>query len=164
MRLMGEAGIISVFIGIESPNEKSLQETRKFQNVRPAGTLVERVHRVQRAGIEVWCGMILGFDNDDATIFEAQRQFLKDARISSAMIGMLSAIPKTPLHARLQREGRLDLSDEPEYGTNVIPLQLTREELRKGYLSVMRDLYEPAAYFDRLDALFIDEHLELSKG
>src|SRR4029077_8605521 len=107
-------------------------ETKKFQNVRPAGTLVERVHRIQRAGMEVWCGMILGFDNDDTTIFDAQRQFLKDARIVTAMIGMLSAIPKTPLYARLAREGRLDPSYEPEFGTNVIPAQMTREELRDG--------------------------------
>ena len=56
---------------------------------------------MQDAGIDVWCGMILGFDNDDATIFEAQKTFLQDARILHAMIGMLSAIPKTPLHARL---------------------------------------------------------------
>src|SRR5207248_3148075 len=108
MELMVEANIIAVFIGIESPNEASLRETKKFQNVRPAGTIVERVHRIQKAGIEVWCGMILGFDNDDSSIFEAQSRFLSQARISTAMIGMLSAIPKTPLHARLAKEGRLD--------------------------------------------------------
>src|SRR4029077_7210476 len=101
MQLMVGANILSVFIGIESPNEAALTETKKFQNVRPAGTLVERVRRVQDAGIDVWCGMILGFDNDDTTIFEAQKTFLRDARILHAMIGMLSAIPKTPLHARL---------------------------------------------------------------
>src|SRR5437660_4731313 len=101
LRLMVDANIGSVFIGIESPNEKSLRETKKYQNVRPAGTILERVHKVQRTGIEVWCGMIVGFDNDDASIFEAQRQFLKEARIASAMLGMLAAIPKTPLHARL---------------------------------------------------------------
>src|SRR5947209_9175081 len=153
MQLMVQANIISVFVGIESPNEKSLRETKKFQNVRPAGTLVERVHRIQEAGMEVWCGMILGFDNDDATIFDAQRQFLKEARIVNAMIGMLSAIPKTPLHARLAAEGRLDPADENEFGTNVIPAQLTREELRDGYVRVMHDLYEPEAYFERLEDL-----------
>src|SRR5262249_16347442 len=85
LQLMVDANIISVFIGIESPNEKSLRETKKFQNVRPAGTILDRVHRIQKAGIEVWCGMILGFDNDDRTIFEAQRRFIKDARIVSTM-------------------------------------------------------------------------------
>jgi radical SAM superfamily enzyme YgiQ (UPF0313 family) len=164
LQLMVDANIISVFIGIESPNEKSLRETRKFQNVRPAGTIVERVHKIQRAGIEVWCGMILGFDNDDATIFDAQRQFLKEARIASAMIGMLAAIPKTPLHARLAAEGRLDLADEPEYGTNVIPAQMTREELRDGYVRVMQDLYEPEAYFERLEDLYLKERIPYGTG
>jgi radical SAM superfamily enzyme YgiQ (UPF0313 family) len=164
MQLMVDANITSVFVGIESPNEKSLQETKKLQNLRPAGTIAQRVHRIQKSGIDVWCGMILGFDNDDPTIFEAQRQFIQESRIATAMIGMLSAIPKTPLHARLVKEGRLDPCDEPEFGTNVIPLQMTREELREGYLSVMSDLYEPTYYFDRLDELFIGEKLDLSKG
>ena len=73
------------------------------------------------------------------------------------MIGMLHAIPKTPLHARLAAEGRLDPADEPEFGTNVIPLQMSREELRDGYVQVMSDLYEPDAYFDRLEDLYIQE-------
>src|SRR5207253_1045942 len=164
MQLIVQANIISVFVGIESPNEKSLRETRKFQNVRPAGTLVERVHRIQEAGIEVWCGMILGFDNDDDSIFEAQRAFLKEARIPTAMIGMLSAIPKTPLHARLAGEGRLDAADEPEFGTNVIPLQMSREELRDGYVQVMRDLYEPDAYFERLEELYLKKRIRYNDG
>jgi radical SAM superfamily enzyme YgiQ (UPF0313 family) len=164
MRLMVDANIGSVFIGIESPNEKALQETKKFQNVRPVGTLVERVRRIQDAGIEVWCGMILGFDSDDASIFDAQIRFLKEARIASAMIGMLHAIPKTPLYARLQREGRLDPSDEPEFGSNVIPMQMSREELRDGYLKVMQELYEPGAYFDRLEDLYLKEKLAWGKG
>ena len=66
MELMGLANFQSVFIGIETPNEDSLRETKKHQNVRPsAGTLLERVHRVQQHGIDVWCGMIVGFDHDD---------------------------------------------------------------------------------------------------
>jgi radical SAM superfamily enzyme YgiQ (UPF0313 family) len=155
MQLMVEANIISVFIGIESPNEKSLKETKKFQNVRPAGTILERVHRIQKVGIEVWCGMIMGFDNDDPTIFQAQIDFLTEARIITAMIGMLHAIPKTPLHARLAKEGRLDPSDEPEFGTNVIPLHMSRDELRDGYVRVMQNLYAPEAYFSRLEDLYL---------
>ena len=58
--------------------------------------------------MEVWCGMILGFDHDDETIFDAQLQFVTEARIISVMLGMLSAIPKTPLYDRLAAEGRLD--------------------------------------------------------
>ena len=72
------------------------------------------------------------------------------------MIGMLSAIPKTPLYARLAAEGGSTAADEPEFGTNVIPLQMSREELRDGYLRLMDELYEPEAYFARLDGLYLE--------
>ncbi len=152
---MVEANFISVFVGIESPNEASLRETKKFQNLRKGGTLVDRIHTIQAAGLEVWCGMILGFDHDDPSIFDAQCEFLRLARVPHASIGMLSAIPKTPLYARLARAGRLDPDDVPAYGTNVIPLRMTREELRAGFVKVMNELYDPQAFFERLEDLFL---------
>src|SRR5262249_7484324 len=96
LQLMADANFLSVFIGIESPNEAALRETKKFQNLRQGQTMLERVHIIQRAGLEVWSGMIMGFDNDDASIFDAQTTFVREARIVHAMIGMLHAIPKTP--------------------------------------------------------------------
>jgi radical SAM superfamily enzyme YgiQ (UPF0313 family) len=73
MTLMVEAGIEAVFVGIESPNESALRETRKLQNIRKGASLVERVHAIQKAGMEVWSGMIVGFDHDENGIFDAQR-------------------------------------------------------------------------------------------
>jgi Domain of unknown function (DUF4070) len=99
--------------------------------------------------------MIVGFDSDDETIFSAQLEFLRDARILHAMLGMLHAIPKTPLHARLKAEGRLDENDTSEFGTNVVPRQISRESLRNGYLTTMQMLYEPGNYFARLEDLFL---------
>jgi radical SAM superfamily enzyme YgiQ (UPF0313 family) len=155
LRLMVEANFGSVFIGIESPNEASLRETKKYQNVRKGATILNRVHTIQEVGLEVWCGMILGFDNDDPTVFDAQREFLREARITHAMVGMLVAIPKTPLYDRLAGEGRLDPNDVSEYGTNVIPLRMSRQALRDGYLQVLKELYEPEAFFGRLDDLYL---------
>lgn len=164
MNLMVEANICRVFVGVESPNEDSLRETKKFQNLRPAGTLVERIHRIQRAGMEVWCGMIVGFDHDGPGIFAAQRRFIRESRIMTAMVGMLFALPKTPLYDRLEREGRLDPSDDPEFGTNVIPARMTREELREGFVGLMRDLYEPDAYFGRLEDLYVNGRLTYNRA
>jgi radical SAM superfamily enzyme YgiQ (UPF0313 family) len=155
MELLVEANIGNVFVGIESPNEASLRETKKYQNVRKGDTILDRVHTIQAAGIEVWCGMILGFDHDDPSIFDATVAFLREARIAHAMVGMLYAVPKTPLYARLEREGRLDTADNSEYGTNVVPVKLSREQLRDGYVRVMNELYEPEAFFDRVDDLFL---------
>jgi len=164
MELMGRANFQNVFIGIETPNEQSLRETKKHQNVRPnAGTLLERVHRVQQRGIDVWCGMIVGFDHDDPSIFDVMPRFLAETRISAALIGMLHAIPTTPLYDRLKKEGRLsddEVSDK--IGTNVIPLGMSRDELRDGFIQVMQRCYRADAYFQRLDAQFIDEKFKFT--
>jgi radical SAM superfamily enzyme YgiQ (UPF0313 family) len=164
MRLMVDASISEVFIGIETPNEAALRETKKIQNLRTrGGTMLDKVHRIQEMGMEVWCGIIVGFDNDDAGIFAAQRRFVSEARIANAMVNMLVAIPRTPLYTRLDREGRLDNSGDPAgfgpFGTNVIPRRIGRAALRDGYVELMRDLYTPAAYFGRLDALYLDARL-----
>jgi radical SAM superfamily enzyme YgiQ (UPF0313 family) len=161
MRLMADANISEVFIGIETPNEAALRETKKIQNLRPrGGTMLDKVHRIQEAGMEVWCGVIVGFDNDDEGIFAVQRQFLGEARIANVMVNMLVAIPRTPLYKRLESEGRLDLSGDPggfgPFGTNVIPRRMSREALQDGYVALMRELYAPAAFFGRLDALYLD--------
>lgn len=157
MELMGQANFQSVFIGIESPNEDALKETKKLQNVRPkAGTILDRVHRIQEHGLDVWCGMIVGFDSDDPSSFGVMPGFLSDARIANALIGLLHAIPTTPLHKRLASEGRLnDIDASDEYGTNVVPLNMTPAELRDGFAAIMREVYTPEAYFARVDGLFL---------
>jgi radical SAM superfamily enzyme YgiQ (UPF0313 family) len=164
MELMGLANFQSVFIGIETPNEDSLRETKKLQNVRPnAGTLLERVRRVQQHGLDVWCGKIVDFDHDDASIFEVMPKFLAEARISAALIGMLHAIPTTPLYDRLKQAGRLHDEDASEiYGTNVNPLGMSPQQLRDGFIQVMQACYEADAYFQRLDAQFIDENFKFT--
>jgi radical SAM superfamily enzyme YgiQ (UPF0313 family) len=164
IRLMTEAGMVAVFIGIESPDEEALRETKKYQNVR--GSLIDRVKKVQDAGLEVYAGMIVGFDSDDETIFGRQYEFLRQSRIIGAMAGMLSAIPKTPLYNRLEAEGRLDnaAADDPNIATNVIPLLMTREAMRDGWLDLMDRLYDVENYFDRFDALFIEGRLPLASA
>jgi radical SAM superfamily enzyme YgiQ (UPF0313 family) len=164
LQLMVEANFGAVFIGIESPNEASLLETKKIQNVRKGRTMLDRVHAIQEAGLEVWSGMILGFDNDDATVFDAHREFLRKARITHAMVGMLAAIPKTPLYDRLASVGRLDPNDVSEFGTNVIPLRMSREALRDGYVQELKDLYEPEAFFGRVDDLYLKHQTPFFAG
>jgi radical SAM superfamily enzyme YgiQ (UPF0313 family) len=165
MQLMVDANISNVFVGIETPNEESLRETKKVQNLRGrGGTMLDKVHHIQEAGMEVWCGIIVGFDNDDSGIFAAQSRFLAQSRIASIMVNMLVAIPRTPLYKRLHAEGRLDAGDQSSFGafgTNVVPLRIGRAELRRGYVELMRDLYAAEAYFARLDELYLDARLRV---
>jgi hypothetical protein len=128
------------------------------------GTLAERIRRIQDAGLEVMGGMILGFDHDDETVFDAQIEFVSEARIINVMLGMLSAIPKTPLYDRMVEEGRLDLENESVFGTNLVPLQLGREQLREGFVRVLSEINTPDAYFSRLEALFLEGRVDFSRG
>jgi radical SAM superfamily enzyme YgiQ (UPF0313 family) len=164
MRLMVDANFNGLFVGVESTDEQSLRETRKLQNMRRSGTFAEKVQRIHDAGLEVWAGMIVGFDNDTDAVFDNHRRFIEGSRISVVMLGMLSAIPNTPLYARLAREGRLDPLDRPSYGTNVLPLQMSRKRLSEGYAKLMADLYEPKAFFDRVDDLWLRGPLVAQPG
>jgi radical SAM superfamily enzyme YgiQ (UPF0313 family) len=161
---MVDANIISVFVGVESPNEDSLVETKKFQNVRQGRSMIEKIHAIQDAGLEVWCGMIIGFDHDDTSIFDRQIAFLEEARIASGLVGQLHAIPRTPLYDRLLGEGRLDESEDSGFSTNVIPLLMTREEMQDGYVRVLNTLYDPENYFRRLESLFIGARVDMGRS
>ena len=166
MQLMVEANItVGVHRHREPRTKTSLRETKKYQNVRKGGTILETVRRVQDAGLEVWCGMIVGFDNDDATDLRGARSSSSARPTSShAMVGMLSAIPKTPLHARLEPRAGSTRRRAAEFGTNVIPLGMTREELRDGYVGLMRDLYDPDFYFERLENLYLTRRFDFGRA
>jgi radical SAM superfamily enzyme YgiQ (UPF0313 family) len=146
LALMKQAHFTTLFVGIESPRAASLLETKKTQNTRE--DIVTSVHRIQATGIEVMAGMIVGFDSDDPSIFEEQFQFIQQARIPISMTGMLNAVPKTPLHARLKAAGRLiaDSVGDQFVFTNVVPGGMSRLELYEGYRSLLRRLYGYRAY------------------
>lgn len=149
LELMRAANFTTIFIGIESPRKESLTETRKHQNTR--GDLVESVRRIQSYGIQVQAGMIVGFDNDDEAIFEEQLSFIQEARIPVSMTGMLQAMPKTPLHARVEREGRLltESGGDQFVLSNIEPARMSRRALYEGYRRLVAELYDFRNYRSR---------------
>jgi len=155
LRLLRAANFTTVFVGIESPRAASLQESRKTQNLRE--DLLTSVHRIQAAGIEVMAGMIVGFDHDDPSIFAEQLRFIEAARIPVSMTGMLNAVPKTPLHERLKRAGRLiaDTVGDQFVFTNIIPAGMTRGELYAGYKRLLESLYGYGAFRRRAMSLLL---------
>ncbi|MBZ5617423.1 MAG: B12-binding domain-containing radical SAM protein [Acidobacteriia bacterium] len=146
------AGFLWVFIGIETPDVAALKESRKLQNVR--GSLVDRVRVLQNAGLLVFGGFILGFDNETEDIFDRQIEFITQAAIPNAMVGQLGALPNTPLHERMQREGRLlrSLTEADGLGPFYCNFRTTLsfETLVRGQRRILETIYEPRAYFDRL--------------
>jgi len=136
LELLYQANFRSVFIGIETPRVASLKETKKFQNT-VGDSLEAKLARIRNAGLEVSAGFIVGFDNDDCTIFEDQYRFIQDNGILLAMVGMLTAVPKTPLYERLEKAGRLRLAD---LNCNIVPAQMTPSELQHNYWELLKRL------------------------
>ena len=144
--LMVKANFQSVFIGIETPREASLTETRKHQNVH-GDSLLAKLERIRAAGLVISGGFIVGFDNDDEKIFDEQFEFIQASGIATLSISLLTPLPTTPLYDRLRAEGRLDFSD-PEL--IYIPRQMSREQLKAGFLGLLSRVFDVDAYFDRV--------------
>ena len=164
LELLRAARFTTIFIGIESPRKASLQETKKTQNMR--GDLVENVRKIQSYGIQVQAGMIVGFDNDDESIFEEQLRFIQDARIPVSMTGMLQAMPKTPLHDRMAKEGRLiaeSVGDQFVF-SNILPKTMSRVELYKGYRKLIAELYEFRNFRNRTLGFILNRGRQVGEG
>jgi radical SAM superfamily enzyme YgiQ (UPF0313 family) len=164
LELLYRANFRSVFIGIETPRVASLKETKKFQNTQ-GDSLDAKLARIQNAGLDISAGFIVGFDNDDHTIFEDQFRFIQDNGILLAMVGMLTAVPKTPLFARLEKEGRLSLDNA---NCNIVPKQMTPAELQDGYWKLLNRLYAPQAFLERYFRIyqypeFRERRMEISR-
>jgi radical SAM superfamily enzyme YgiQ (UPF0313 family) len=148
--LMFEAGFRKVFVGIETPVAASLEECRKHQN--RGRDLVSAVQTLQKSGLEVMGGFIVGFDHDTGDVFKQQFDFIQRSGVATAMVGLLTALPQTRLYQRLKREGRLlgeSTGNNTMAALNFRPT-LNREFLESGYRELMRRLYEPRNYYQRI--------------
>ena len=158
LKLMTQAGFDTVFVGIETPNEDSLVECGKNQN--KGRDLVESVKRLQRAGLQVQGGFIVGFDSDTPSIFQQQVDFIQKSGIVTAMVGLLQAPPGTRLHERLSREGRVVnkmSGDNVDGSTNIIP-KMGLEPLQEGYRKLLGQIYAPEFYYERVLTFLHEYH------
>ncbi len=150
LNLIAKAGITSVFIGIETPNDKSLLECGKSQNLKR--NLVDSISKIQNHGIIVSGGFIVGFDNDSKEVFEEQISFIQKSGIVSAMVGMLNAPTGTKLFKRMKDENRL-LSvfsgDNMDSSMNFIP-KMNYSDLIRGYDKILKSIYSPKEYYGRI--------------
>jgi radical SAM superfamily enzyme YgiQ (UPF0313 family) len=152
--LMVDAGFTMVFVGIETPCAESLESAGKMQNLKQ--DLVESIHTIQRRGIDVTGGFIIGFDSDPEDIFDRQIEFIEELSIPTAMVGLLMALPNTRLYDRLKEEGRiLSLSSGNNTHDIVINFRtkMPEEVLAAGYKRVIAEVYDPRNYFNRCLAL-----------
>jgi radical SAM superfamily enzyme YgiQ (UPF0313 family) len=158
MEMMVMAGFDVVFIGIETPHEQSLAECSKSQNRNR--DLLASVRKIQKSGLEVQGGFIVGFDNDSPTIFDTQIRFIQKSGVVTAMVGVLIALPRTKLYERLKREHRLlkeTSGNNTDFATNFIP-RMDYDLLINGYKKVLSTLYSPKHFYKRVRT-FLREYI-----
>jgi len=151
MTLFGEANFNWVFIGIESPDPDALRETKKLQNLRE--DILTSLRKIYHHGIDIFAGFIVGFDHDTVATFDHQYDFIMESGIQVAMVGLLTALPRTPLYERLKKDGRLlegESVDNTRLATNVVPLGMTAGEMRLGYQKLYARLSTHGAIADRI--------------
>ena len=154
LTLMREAGFISTFIGIETPVEESLQSCHKIQNENR--NLLENVKQIQKAGLQVSGGFIVGFDSDTSTVFQRQIDFIQKSGIVSAMVGLLNAPKNTKLYKQMQEENRLTVDatgSNTDFTMNFIP-RMDKQKLQEGYYRIINSIYKEKPYYKRIRELF----------
>jgi radical SAM superfamily enzyme YgiQ (UPF0313 family) len=147
LQAMVRANFYAVFVGIESPVQESLLETKKFQNLRR--DLLESIRFIQESGLWVLGGFIVGFDSDPEDIFERQREFVERADIPWAMMGFLQAAPTTPLYRHLLEEGRLLEPATNNFAPPNFETKLPLPLLLRGMRNILQQIYDPSLFYDR---------------
>ena len=158
MKMMRLAGFDQVFIGIETPSNEGLAESNKTQNHNR--DLVNDIKRIQRHGLQVQGGFIVGFDSDSPAIFQDQIDFIQKCGITTAMVGLLQAPPGTKLYDRLEKDKRLRKhvsGDNFDGSTNIIPLSMDLNTLKVGYKKILDKIYSPKYYYKRIK-VFLREY------
>lgn len=153
MDQMVEAGFDAVFVGIETPEEASLAECSKKQNEHR--DLIGDVKKIQRSGLQVQGGFIVGFDSDKPSVFGRQIEFIQKSGIVTAMVGILQAPKGTRLYQRMEQEGRLRgkaSGDNVKCSTNIVPA-MDLDLLQKGYREILNHIYTPRHYYERVRTL-----------
>lgn len=155
---MRDAGFNSTFIGIETPVEKSLQCCNKVQNENR--NMLENVRQIQKAGLVVSGGFIVGFDSDTPSVFQRQIDFIQNSGIVSAMVGLLNAPKNTRLYQQLEKEKRLKVNctgNNTDYTMNFIP-KMEHTELLKGYHYIIQSIYKVKPYYQRIKKCLLNYH------
>lgn len=156
MELMVKAGFDTVFVGIESPNDESLTECSKQAN--RGRDMVESIRKMQRFGLEVQGGFIVGFDSDPASIFDQMIEFIQESSVVTAMVGLLTALPETKLYARMVKEGRLlerSNGNNTDISMNFRPF-MESEHLLEGYRRIIKTIYSPKNYYARIRSFLMN--------
>jgi len=133
LKLASKAGCIGLFIGIESVNKENLEHVDKTFN--DPDSFKVKIKKINKAGIGVQAGMIVGLDSDDVSVFKRNLDFLKEANIGALQLAILTPQPGTPLREQFEKENRIIDNNWSHYDyrhTVIQPKKMTPQELQDG--------------------------------
>lgn len=154
--LLQACGFSAVFVGVESPDEHTLDDIRKVPNIRRS--LPASIRKLYDYGMFVNTGYIIGFDSERSDVAPAILELIEASAVPVNMVGLLFALPRTELSRRLAAEGRLveefavapdDVGDQCAAGCNFVTRR-PRADILRDYRRVIAESYRPEAYFARV--------------
>jgi radical SAM superfamily enzyme YgiQ (UPF0313 family) len=160
IEVMARAGCRALFIGFESVDPGAVRLAGKKQN-KPA-KYREIVKMLSDHGIAVWGSFVFGLDDDTRDSFARTVDFCVEAKVTMALFALLTPYPGTRLYKRLKEEGRLLrddwwLSHDHDTGAPFFePKNLSRDELRAGWVDAWRSMYSYRSILKRYD--FATDH------
>jgi len=155
IEVMARAGCKALFIGFESVDDSAVKLAGKRQNKPRKYT--EIVRQLADHGIAVWGSFIFGLDEDAGDAFDKTVEFCVESKITMALFALLTPYPGTALYKRLAHEGRLTkdrwwLSQDHDTGAPFYePRQMTRTQLRDGWVRAWREMYSYSSIYKRFD-------------
>ena len=135
LQLMSETRCLGLVIGMESLSEDTLAECGK--RINKPDEYLEAVTKLHRYGIGAKASFIIGFDNDDLTVFPKMERFIRKSNFDSVYFSILTPYPGTRLYQKMESEGRLLHKDWEKYDTAHVvfrPKKVTVEQLQEGYV------------------------------
>jgi radical SAM superfamily enzyme YgiQ (UPF0313 family) len=150
---MARSGCAGLLIGLETMSRSGLRDINKrFNDPRLYRALVGDLHAL---GISIQGCFVFGNDHDTADVFDETVQFVIDAAIDLPRFAILTPFPGTPLHDRLDREGRILTKNWELYdGQHVVftPRLMTPAALQSGHEQAWRSAYSYRSIVRRLGA------------
>ena len=95
---------------------------------------------------------MVGFDNDNSSVFDKLANFIIDNHLAGAQIAALTPFPNTRLRTSLLNEGRVlntPWDNYTLYDVNIRPKRISPVELEKGILDTFKKVYSPDVAVDK---------------
>ena len=149
LRSLRRAGCRILFIGFETPNQRSLDSVHKPGRAQAHDRAMANL---RRHGIAVAGYFMVGLDGDTAETFDELFDFIHRTRVNVPIINILLPAPGTAVFERLKQEGRLLLRSEDDFLRTALsygiscshcfyrPALLTADQVEAGFIQLRRRL------------------------